>query len=192
MKKKDIVKEAVDKAKDGIERAVENAVEDAKKKAIEPYIRKATESLLCKYTPDEIKEKTESLTSAIQDKKRFLGEKKFMQKQIDSKIEEADAAINRLSEEISTGKEMRAVNCEWHMNTPRPGRKQLHRLDNYELVRESDMSPADRQQTIDDDHPERSVEEKPIGEITDDPNDGRHQGEVASSETQETLEGAPV
>lgn len=169
MKKKDIVNEAAAKIEKAVDKAIDEAAEKAKK-ASEPFIRKTTESLLCKYSPDEIRQKTEELTAAIQDKRKFQGEKKAMNKQMDSKIEESEASINRLSEELQSGKEHRSVECEWHMNTPRPGRKTLIRLDTLEQVRESDMLPADRQQEITD---ERDINNKPVEELTDDPNDGR-------------------
>jgi hypothetical protein len=62
-----------------------------------------------------------------------------------SKITSREATIEDLSNKVSTGFELVAVKCRWEMDQPEQGKKELIRLDTFEVIETGPMTTADLQ-----------------------------------------------
>lgn len=148
----------------------------------EPLIKKVvtcTKMFEQQFTPDEIKQKAMEFSQAAQKKADLEDELKSTTQYIKSQITEATATVNRISQELGRGKYSESVRCHWVMNEPSRGQKTLYRLDREpkEPVESTRMTASDKQLELDDiaaraGKTERTLEEKPITPITNQPYEG--------------------
>jgi hypothetical protein len=136
-------------------------------------IRRTTRLLRVAYSDREVLDKASELSSQLQTRNRFRSELKNTVSMIQAKIKAVDTQITTLTEQVSTRADMRDIPCEWHMHTPEKGMKTLYRADTMETVDVSAMVKSDHQMVLDDLNEqngvtERTLDEKPIGEITED------------------------
>lgn len=90
------------------------------------------------------KELADANTKADQidsDKKRVMSDFK-------SKVDDQHGKIERLSDCISTGYEVKAIRCGTFLNDPEAGRKAIRRLDTNESIRFEDMTSDEMQQPL--------------------------------------------
>ena len=106
---------------------------------------KSKELLECVLTQEEFKEASQKLAKETQRKNSLEDSKKSVTSKYKADIDACIAEANRLGGIVSTGKEMREVECEMRYNCPSDGIKSLFRVDNGELVRESVMSIDEKQ-----------------------------------------------
>lgn len=130
-------------------------------------IRKASEMFRIPFTEDEMREKSKELAMKHQEANRIKDEKSSVMQQFSGRIKEVETRIQVLSDQVSTGSELRSVRCEWHMNVPRQGRKTLFRTDTLDKVREEEMLDNDCQMVLDDmkaqnGETERTLDEKDV------------------------------
>lgn len=148
----------------------------------EPLIKKVvacTKMFEQQFTPDEIKQKAMEFSQAAQKKAGLEDELKSTTQYIKSQITEATATVNRISQELGRGKYSESVRCHWVMNEPSRGQKTLYRLDREpkEPVESTRMTASDKQLELEDiaaraGKTERTLEEKPITPITNQPYEG--------------------
>ena len=108
-------------------------------------MKRITESLKYKLSPDELRLLGDDLARTMRDQIRVQCDKKTMQAHFASVLQEIDARMGDLSMRITTGYEMREMDCVVHLSTPKPGMKTIVRADNNEFVREEPMTPAEMQ-----------------------------------------------
>ncbi len=102
---------------------------------------KKKESLECILTEQEINNYAKQLSSENQRKKAIEDDKKASNSKFKAQIDLCDSQIARLSRLISSGKELRDIDCKVYYNTPDPGFKTTVRLDTDERVRIQPMNP---------------------------------------------------
>jgi hypothetical protein len=126
-------------------------------------VRSASEHFQVPFTEAEMREKSKELAMKTQEIKSVQSQKSSAAKQFDARIKEIETRIQVLSDQVSTGQEIKIIRCEWHMNVPVRGRKTLYRCDTREIVRDVEMLDSDAQMVIDDlKRSEKTVDEKPI------------------------------
>jgi len=117
-----------------------------------PERKKERRHVACILTQDERNEHASNLAKSLRDKARLEDQKKAAAKQFDAKIAEVEATINKESNIVATGEEFRDILCEWHLDTPKKGKKTLKRTDaafvGTDVVEVYDMDGADVQKTI--------------------------------------------
>lgn len=133
-------------------------------------IRNTTDYLRVDYTPDELATKAQDLAAKIQELGRVENHKKNITSDLGAKIKTLEAEVSTLTGQVSSKGEYRSIRCEWHMNTPRRGRKTLYRTDTLAVVREEEMIDNDCQMVMDDlkeqnGETERGIEEKEVTPI---------------------------
>jgi hypothetical protein len=115
-------------------------------------LKKERRHVACILTQDERNEHASNLAKSLRDKARLEDQKKAAAKQFDAKIAEVEATINKESNIVATGEEFRDILCEWHLDTPKKGKKTLKRTDaafvGTDVVEVYDMDGADVQKTI--------------------------------------------
>lgn len=123
---------------------------DATKPA--PERKKERRSVECILTQQERNEHSHTLAESIQQLAQLEDRKKSIVKQLDAEIAEKKAVINKESGIVKDGKEYRDILCEWHLDRPVKGKKQLIRTDaaftGPGIVATYDMSGEDTQSLI--------------------------------------------
>jgi Trp operon repressor len=121
---------------------------DATKPAF-PERKKEKRGLECILTQDERNDHSHTLAQSIQELAQLEDRKKSLVKQLDAEIAEKKAIINKESGIVKEGKEYRDILCEWYLNQPTKGKKQLVRTDGafkgHGIVATYDMSGEDTQ-----------------------------------------------
>lgn len=139
-----------------------------------PLVRRGTNlELPVRFNQKERNQFAQDLVLKLQERTKLDTQRKNTASMLAAKLKEVEATIELLTTRLATGEENRYVDCEWLLNHPYPGRKTLTRLDTCEIIDEAEMLPGDRQLVLNDiaEHEgktERSVEEKEVGEITED------------------------
>ncbi len=103
------------------------------------------EHLPYKFNDEELKEFSESMARAFQDRSNLIAEKKAVLSKFSANIAGKDAEIEALSLKINSKQEHRYVECEIRMNTPTVGRKTLVRLDSNEIIWDKNMTAEECQ-----------------------------------------------
>lgn len=86
----------------------------------------------------QLAQSSQKLETIAEDKKAAMAQFKADQSA-------AEAKIASLSQQIANGYRLDQVRCEWLMDSPEPGKKQLVRMDTKEVVETLDMIDADKQ-----------------------------------------------
>lgn len=89
----------------------------------------------------KLAEASQKLTSINDDKKAAMA-------QFAADKSAAQAKITTISQQIENGYRIESIRCEWLLDTPTTGKKQLVRLDTKEVVETLDMVDADKQQNL--------------------------------------------
>ena len=112
-------------------------------------MRKYEEFLKCDYSPAEMAEMATDLARSNQCRGSLEQQKKQIDSQLKSQIEEQNTIIGRLSSALVSRCEWRNVECRVELDTPGKGRKRIVRLDTGEEVRVILMTDEDRQMVMD-------------------------------------------
>ena len=94
--------------------------------------QKITRALTHKFSDEEIKEMTESLTSQMMDVVVLQLEKKEATAEFKRKIDRLQEQNNRLAVWLHDGEKEQPVACEVTFNKPKAGFKTIIRMDTYE------------------------------------------------------------
>lgn len=89
----------------------------------------------------QLAQSSQKLETIAEDKKASMAQFKADQSA-------AEAKIASLSQSIANGYRLDTVKCEWLMDTPEVGTKQLVRMDTKEAVETIPMIDADKQQDL--------------------------------------------
>ncbi len=105
----------------------------------------STEILLldCLLTVEEMKTFGVELADVSQKKRRLEDDKKQAMSQYKAEIDAADAEINAISQKISSGREVRKVECTIYYHTPEKGMKTIRRNDTGETVKAMKMTDSE-------------------------------------------------
>lgn len=99
--------------------------------------------LECVIPPEQKIEYGKLLAAENQRSSQLESEMKASNKRYQSQISECESQIQRYSQLVSTGREMKDVNCEVKYNSPDEGYKQIFRLDTGERVRLEPMTTSE-------------------------------------------------
>lgn len=116
--------------------------------------------LSVKLTNSELLERSKELAKATQDLDSAENDKKSAMSQFTADMNIAKSVIGRISNTISSGEEMREVECEYRFSDE-PGYKELVRLDTFQVVRSEMLTDADRQLKLELDAAEESANTEP-------------------------------
>lgn len=100
-------------------------------------------NLTCLLTVEEMKTLGVELADASQKKRRLEDDKKQAMSQYKAEIDAADAEINAISQKISSGREIRMVECTVRYHTPQDGMKTIERNDTGEIVEVVKMTDSE-------------------------------------------------
>ena len=100
-------------------------------------------NLTCLLTVEEMKTLGVELADASQKKTRLEDDKKQAMSQYKAEIDAADAEINAISQKISSGREIRMVECTVRYHTPQDGMKTIERNDTGEIVEVVKMTDSE-------------------------------------------------
>lgn len=124
-------------------------------------VRETYEHLFTAFTQKEMSERSDELARKTLDLETIRSRKAAVQSEYKARETEVAARLKVLSTDISNRGEERRIRCEWRLNVPKEGKKTLYRMDTLDAVREDDMTPSDRQLTLNDiETPDKSVEDK--------------------------------
>lgn len=112
-------------------------------------MRKYEEFLKCDYSPAEMAEMATDLARSNQCRGSLEQQKKQIDSQLKSQIEEQNTIIGRLSSALVSRCEWRNVECRVELDTPQKGLKRIVRIDTGEEVRVILMTDEDRQMALD-------------------------------------------
>jgi hypothetical protein len=97
------------------------------------------------FTQQEIRELGRDMAREAQAVYDARAEKIATVAQLAAQIKAAEKRVADLAEKINTGYELRPIECIEVMDSPRPGRKSILRIDNQELLEELQMTEAELQ-----------------------------------------------
>lgn len=100
-------------------------------------------NLTCLLTVEEMKTLGVELADVSQKKRRLEDDKKQAMSQYKAEIDAADAEINAISQKISSGREIRMVECTVRYHTPQDGMKTIERNDTGEIVEVVKMTDSE-------------------------------------------------
>lgn len=106
-----------------------------------------TRNLMCKLTEKEIQGFSRQLAENTQAVSCLEEEKKANAAAFASKISRHRSNISDLARKVTTGQEMRDIDCEWTYDWE-GGIKYLHRLDNYEEIEREAIRDYERQDDL--------------------------------------------
>jgi len=109
---------------------------------------KSTETVRYQFTAAEKRELAERLAAEVRRAFELDQQKKLLTGELAQSIKAANAAADSFAEKYQNGYEMRDMECGVIYDQPRPGRKIIVRPDTGEVHREDDMTPAERQRTL--------------------------------------------
>lgn len=104
-----------------------------------------TRQLRVNLTDKERIELGRQLAEASQRLETIAEDKKSANAQFAADKSAAEAKIGALSNQIGSGYRLDQVRCDWLMDSPEAGKKQLVRLDTKEVIETLDMTDADKQ-----------------------------------------------
>ena len=108
-------------------------------------MKKVREFVKRNFTPEEIVEKANDLANENQRKRRLENDKKSAMSSYKSQIDEVDARISQLSQDITNGYCNEWMVCTVEMDTPNPGFKTIRHPITNEVVRVAPMEEEDFQ-----------------------------------------------
>lgn len=131
-----------------------------KKKAVE--LLKEKRNLRYQFTKEELLEQgkqlaeiTSRITQLEEDKKRVVSD-------FSAKLNAASAESSVISNKITSGYELRLIDCVAYLNTPRAGFKQILRVDTREQVAVEEMTQEDSQRLLLIEESDKAEKEKAL------------------------------
>lgn len=115
----------------------------------EVRVKKDVQHLRCNFTEAEINEKAKILASENRNYSEIENDKKSVTADFAARLAESKAKIDRISNNINSGYELRRVNVEIRLHDPVEGKKTIVRLDTNEVVETVQMSDAEMQEELD-------------------------------------------
>jgi hypothetical protein len=112
-------------------------------------MEKVERMLLCELTEQDILDMSQTLGEKLLTLEELETEKKAAAANFKLTADALEAEVSQLGKCVRERKEERAVECEWVYHVPVNGKKQLRRLDTYDVVEEKDMSDKDKQRAAD-------------------------------------------
>jgi hypothetical protein len=112
-------------------------------------VGKIKEYLRVDLTPEELQQKGKELAESNSATVALNNDLDRIKADFKAKLSAEESKISLLSGTISSGYEMRDVECKVEFNKPRDGRKTITRLDTNAKVREQDMSAEEMQEVLD-------------------------------------------
>lgn len=109
------------------------------------------------FTPDEKTEITKTLVENINRKKQLEDDLKTTKSQFKHRIDSVDAEINKDTQRLSTGHEMRDIECEVFYDWEKDERTVI-RTDTGEEVEKKRIPEEDRQMRIDEQEEEKEAD----------------------------------
>ena len=109
--------------------------------------KEVTEYLPCILSDNELIVRSKELAKANEDLSTVEDRKKDMMADFTAQQKKIEANINVLSRTVSQGKEYRNVKCKLVLDYT-IGKKELIRLDTFEIIRTEQLSQSDRQSEI--------------------------------------------
>lgn len=100
------------------------------------------------FTQPEILELGKQLAEANSRLARIESDKKRVVADFGSQISNQQSAIQSMSQNISSGYEMRQIQCRVFFHTPSEGRKTIARLDTGEIVEVVEMTDDEMQEAL--------------------------------------------
>ncbi len=110
--------------------------------------QKHTEWLPYHFAPDEKTTIAQNLAQANQSRSELEDKKAQVMAEFKSQITATEAVIAKEARRYNNGYEYRDIECGITMDSPRRGRKTIHRIDTGEFVKEVDMTAEDMQQKL--------------------------------------------
>ena len=107
-----------------------------------------TETLECALTADEIGQRGRNLSTTLLEHDAKEEQKKDAAKEFAEELKAFRLDMKILSQTIRRGTELRKVEVEVRMHTPRPGMKRTVCLDTGAVVRDEQMTEAERQASL--------------------------------------------
>lgn len=101
-----------------------------------------------KYTPEEMATTAGALVQALADKETAETEKKLSDSVFKERISKHDAEAAEHAKRYAKGGETAQIGCSIRYDVPTVGKKSYIRMDREEVVEVHDMSPEERQQTM--------------------------------------------
>lgn len=109
--------------------------------------KEVTEYLPCILSDNELIVRSKELAKANEDLSTVEDRKKDMMADFTAQQKKIEANINVLSRTVSQGKEYRNVKCKLVLDFT-IGKKEIIRLDTFEIIRTEQLSQSDRQSAI--------------------------------------------
>lgn len=106
------------------------------------------QQLYCELSGEEHRERAEDLARTVRERNAITDRKKAAASEFKAQSDEKIARIDRLAEVVRSGKELRAVDCEWHFDFKR-NEKKLVRLDTRKTVRKMTLTKQELQVELD-------------------------------------------
>lgn len=97
----------------------------------------------------DILEMSDNLGKKLLELEEAETERKTLANAAKMKCDALASEVSNLGKCVREKSEERPVDCEWTYHQPRPGMKQLVRLDTAEVIDERDMSDKDKQRAAD-------------------------------------------
>jgi hypothetical protein len=108
-------------------------------------IRKELHTIRYSFDKNELAEKSKQLAETCGDKMRIIEEKKSVNSQYKARIDEKESVINLLSSHITTGYEMKNVECEVEYDFDKGLKRYFYQGVLYDTA---PMTDTDRQQEL--------------------------------------------
>jgi hypothetical protein len=128
---------------------------------------RTVEQLPCKLTGEELLLKSKQLAQLAKDRAALDDERKTAAARIKAAMDEKEAAMHALVDEVHSGEEQRPIECYERPRYPE-GMVELVRSDSGAVVRSRPMHPSERQTALDmgempelDARPKRTKREAP-------------------------------
>jgi hypothetical protein len=110
--------------------------------------RRIFEQAPYRFTEEELKQLSQELARATNEYSELKNHKATLMADLTSQLKSIAGRMMELALRISTGEEMRPVECLIVLDTPKPGMKQYIRIDNNEPLRSEPMSEQEQQQSF--------------------------------------------
>ncbi len=114
-------------------------------------MKRITETLTCELSEQELNEKGQLMSAAMLEYDTVEDQKKEATKVFSEQLKEVRGRMRQLSRVIRDKSEERSVECIVRFHNPEPGMKRIIREDTGEIVRDEQMTMAERQNNLFDD-----------------------------------------
>ena len=114
---------------------------------------KTNQQVRYQFNTDEKLEKSEQLANCINEKTRIEGTKRSANSQFKNELDSIESKLDQLADQVSTGYEVRGIECTVELHTPGQGQKTIRRDDTGEVVGVYQMDSSELQMALTFDEP---------------------------------------